>query len=335
MALQLANGDTIHVEKVAEESNDTVTVVIHPQLGRLEVSSADLQQPAETPAWSSTLAAGVIGVSEDNDDSVTVSMNATSSYTKAADKLVMKADSITKKPAIRAIRLKSIRRRFGLDSIRPKVNESVNWFTSGNYDYNGLNDVSINTLKAAMGAGFPVLKTDSTELILSVGPSLQWSDGGQGCARDAFCGNTYGGGTFTTQLSWVPNRSFKLNLDNNLSVLAANSEAKPTNTFTATIKYFPSFNSGLFTSLQFESIHNSVADPKPAAPSVASWAWNSETDASPPSTPTRCGPCSPSPMENPGPRLNSGKPFMPTMFSSSTRPRKSMAWRPTSGLRTV
>ena len=263
MALQLANGDTIHVEKVAEESNDTVTVVIHPQLGRLEVSSADLQQPAETPAWSSTLAAGVIGVSEDNDDSVTVSMNATSSYTKAADKLVMKGGLNYKKTRDQGDPIE-IDTEKGSASIRydRKVNESVNWFTSGNYDYNGLNDVSINTLKAAMGAGFPVLKTDSTELILSVGPSLQWSDGGQGCARDAFCGNTYGGGTFTTQLSWVPNRSFKLNLDNNLSVLAANSEAKPTNTFTATIKYFPSFNSGLFTSLQFESIHNSVADPE-------------------------------------------------------------------------
>ena len=263
MALQLANGDTIHVEKVAEESNDTVTVVIHPQLGRLEVSSADLQQPAETPAWSSTLAAGVIGVSEDNDDSVTVSMNATSSYTKAADKLVMKGGLNYKKTRDQGDPIE-IDTEKGSASIRydRKVNESVNWFTSGNYDYNGLNDVSINTLKAAMGAGFPVLKTDSTELILSVGPSLQWSDGGKGCARDAFCGNTYGGGTFTTQLSWVPNRSFKLNLDNNLSVLAANSEAKPTNTFTATIKYFPSFNSGLFTSLQFESIHNSVADPE-------------------------------------------------------------------------
>ena len=263
MALQLANGDTIHVEKVAEESNDTVTVVIHPQLGRLEVSSADLQQPAETPAWSSTLAAGVIGVSEDNDDSVTVSMNATSSYTKAAEKLVMKGGLNYKKTRDQGDPIE-IDTEKGSASIRydRKVNESVNWFTSGNYDYNGLNDVSINTLKAAMGAGFPVLKTDSTELILSVGPSLQWSDGGQGCARDAFCGNTYSGGTFTTQLSWVPNRSFKLNLDNNLSVLAANSEAKPTNTFTATIKYFPSFNSGLFTSLQFESIHNSVADPE-------------------------------------------------------------------------
>ena len=173
MALQLANGDTIHVEKVAEESNDTVTVVIHPQLGRLEVSSADLQHPAETPAWSSTLAAGVIGVSEDNDDSLTVSMNATSSYTKAADKLVMKGGLNYKKTRDQGDPIE-IDTEKGSASIRydRKVNESVNWFTSGNYDYNGLNDVSINTLKAAMGAGFPVLKTDSTELILSVGPSL-------------------------------------------------------------------------------------------------------------------------------------------------------------------
>ena len=28
------------------------------------------------------------------------------------------------------------------------------------------------------------------------------------------------------------------------------------------IKYFPSFNSGLFTSLKFESIYNSIADPE-------------------------------------------------------------------------
>ena len=80
---------------------------------------------------------------------------------------------------------------------------------------------------------------------------------------------------FTTQL-WVPNRSFKLNLDNNLCP-AANSEAKPTNTFTATIKYFPSFNSGLFTSLQFESIHNSVADPETSSTVSGQLGWNSET----------------------------------------------------------
>ena len=48
----------------------------------------------------------------------------------------------------------------------------MNFFTSGDYDYNGLNDVSINTLKGALGARFPVIKNETTELVLSVGPTL-------------------------------------------------------------------------------------------------------------------------------------------------------------------
>ena len=143
-----------------------------------------------------------------------------------------------------------------------KLKETLNFFTSGQYDYNGLNDVSINTLKGSFGVGVPVLKNESTEFILSVGPTLQWSEGGRDCNRDEYCGNTYPGGTFTTQLNWIPNPSFKFHLDNNLSLLATDSEAKPTNSFTAMIKYFSSLNSGLFTSLKFESIYNSVAVPE-------------------------------------------------------------------------
>jgi len=68
--------------------------------------------------------------------------------------------------------------------------------------------------------------------------------------------------TVPIQLNWVANPSFKLNLENNMYVLATESEAKPTNSFTALIKYFPLFNSGSFTSLKFESVYNSIADPE-------------------------------------------------------------------------
>ena len=36
--LTLLNGDTINAELVPEESTDEVKVLVHPQLGRLEVS---------------------------------------------------------------------------------------------------------------------------------------------------------------------------------------------------------------------------------------------------------------------------------------------------------
>ena len=261
--IQLKNGDTIHGEQVPEESNDSVTVVIHPQLGRLEFNSDSIKPKGELPAWSSTVSAGVIGVGEDGDDSMTLSMNASSRYLKNADKLVMRG-GVNYKTSRDKGESFTVGTEKGSASIRydRKLKETLNFFTSGQYDYNGLNNVSINTLKGSFGAGVPVLKNESTELILSVGPTLQWSEGGRDCNRDEYCGNTYPGGTFTTQLNWMPNPSFKFNLDNNLSVLATESEAKPTNSFTAMIKYFPSFNSGLFTSLKFESIYNSVAVPE-------------------------------------------------------------------------
>ena len=119
-----------------------------------------------------------------------------------------------------------------------------------------------DTFKGAIGAVFPLIRYETTELVVSVSPTLQRNEGGSGCNADELGRNTYPGGTFTTQLNWVANPSFKLNLENNMNVLATESEAKPTNSFTALIKYFPSFNSGSFTSLKFESVYNSIADPE-------------------------------------------------------------------------
>lgn len=263
LAIQLKNGDTIHAEPVPEESDDTITVVIHPQLGRLEINNTSIQPTPDPPAWSSSLAAGMVGVTENDGNSVTVNLNASSTYSRHADKIALKAETNYNqiKNKGEAIDVKTDK---GSASIRydRKLNETLNLFSSGSYDYNGLNDASINTVKASIGAGFPIMQSETTELVLSAGPTLQWSGGGHECASNAFCGNTYPGGAFTTQLNWTPNRSFKINLDNALAILAANTEVKPTNTFTATIKYFPSFNSGLFTSIQFKSIYNSIAVPQ-------------------------------------------------------------------------
>jgi len=70
------------------------------------------------------------------------------------------------------------------------MNDKVNFFTSGNYDYNGMNDVSINTFKGPVGAVFPLNRNETRELVVSVGPTLQWSKGGRCCNEDELCGNT-------------------------------------------------------------------------------------------------------------------------------------------------
>ena len=113
---------------------------------------------------------------------------------------------------------------------------------------------------ASLGVGFPVVKSDTTSLTLLIGPSVQWSGGGDECSTSEYCGDTYGGGAFITDFSWKPNKYFQFAAKNQFAVAFA-SEAKPSNSFTANIKFFPSINSGLFTSLQYQSIYESMSTP--------------------------------------------------------------------------
>lgn len=141
------------------------------------------------------------------------------------------------------------------------LNETITVFAKSDYQYNGLNDSSVNVIEGSVGVGFPLINTQTTQLSLALGPALHWSEGGKDCNSSEYCGNTYAGGSFITELSWSPNKSLKFTLDNTLSAIAAH-EVKPTNTFSTSIKYFPSFNSGLFTSLRFVSTYNSMSSPE-------------------------------------------------------------------------
>ena len=116
-------------------------------------------------------------------------------------------------------------------------------------------------IEGSIGVGFPLINTNTTQLSLALGPAMHWSEGGKDCSINEYCGNTYAGGSFITELSWSPNKLLKFTVDNTLSAISAD-EAKPTNTFSRSIKYFPSFNSGLFTSLRFASTYNSMSTPE-------------------------------------------------------------------------
>ena len=57
----LKNGDTINAELVPDESTDNLKVLMHPQLGRLEVSRDAIRPEKKPAAWTSSISAGVIG----------------------------------------------------------------------------------------------------------------------------------------------------------------------------------------------------------------------------------------------------------------------------------
>ena len=60
VTLTLLNGDTIQGELIPEESTDDMKVLMHPQLGRLEVSQDALKPVEKPPAWKTTLSAGIM-----------------------------------------------------------------------------------------------------------------------------------------------------------------------------------------------------------------------------------------------------------------------------------
>ena len=260
--LTLLNGDTIHAELITEESSDELKVLMHPQLGRLEVSKDAIKPVEKPPAWKTTISAGVNAGDQDGDGTFSANINGTSNYKGDTDKLKIEAglnyskDNDKGKPS-------KVKTEKGMASIRYDrvLGESMSLYATSKYQYNGLNDSAVNNVDGSVGVAFPVVNTDTTELTLSIGPSVHWSDGGKDCGSNEYCGNTYAGGSFIADLSWSPNKSFKFDLSNSLSAIAAN-EIKPTNTFSASMKYFPSINSGLFTSLRYVSIYNSISTPE-------------------------------------------------------------------------
>jgi len=260
--LTLLNGDTINAELVPEESTDEVKVLVHPQLGRLEVSQDAIKPVEKTPAWTSTISGGIDAGNKDGDGTFTANISGTSNYKSDNDRLRIQAGLNYSKNNDKG-EPTEVKTDKGMANIRYDrfLNKTVTFYAKSDYQYNGLNDSGVNVVEGSVGVGFPLINTDTTTLSLSLGPALHWNEGGKDCSSYEYCGNIYAGGSFITDLSWSPSKSFKFNFGNTLSAMVAN-EIKPTNTFSAGIKYFPSINSGLFTSLKFISTYNSMSTPE-------------------------------------------------------------------------
>ena len=261
LSLKLRNGDTITGVPVPEESDDTKQVLIHPQLGRIEIPQDAIQPPAPKKLWKSSIAAGLNANSKDGDNTLSgniklnttykddihkFQVNAGFNYSRSQDK-GESADIDTKKGDL------------GLRYDR-KLQPGLGLFALTDYQYNKLNDVGVNNIITSIGLSIPIVKSDTTELTLSAGPSLQWSGGGDDCGSNEYCDNTYAGGAFTAAFQWTPWRAVEVNLANRFSAAFA-SDIKPANTFTAQLKLFPVPQSSLFTSLEFKSIYQSMTTP--------------------------------------------------------------------------
>ena len=262
ITLTLRNGDSLHGELIERNPNNGTTVLDHPQLGRLEITAEQLKPVTTKPLWASSVSAGVIGNEKDGDTSLSVSFTGKTRYKDEQQKLSLSGsfNASKSKDAGEALSIDTEKGSAELRYDKP-IGSNLDLFALSSYQYNGTNDSGVNTVLGNIGVAFPLLKSDTTELTVSIGPSLQWSGGGITCFSDTFCGNSYGGATLTADLSWKPWPSLQFGLQNQFTTVWAN-EVQPANTLTAEVRYYPAENSKLFTTLRVQSIYQSMNTPE-------------------------------------------------------------------------
>nr|WP_115093662.1 DUF481 domain-containing protein [Synechococcus sp. UW106] len=262
VTLTLRNGDSLHGELIERNSEDGTTVLNHPQLGRLELTAEQLQ-PAETkPLWTSSVSAGLIGNEKDGDSSMSISFTGKTRYKDEQQKLSLSGsfNASKSKDSGEALSIDTEKGSAELRYDKP-FGSNLDLFALSSYQYNGTNDSGVNTVLGNIGVAFPLMKSETTDFTVSIGPSVQWSGGGITCASDTSCGNTYGGATLTADLSWKPLPTLKFGLQNQFTTVWAN-EIQPGNTLTAEVRYYPAVNSKLFTTLRVQSIYQSMSTPQ-------------------------------------------------------------------------
>lgn len=194
--LILSNADSLHGELIERNSDNGTTVLHHPQLGRLELTAEQLKPATAKPLWTSSVSGGVIGNEKDGDNSLSISFSGKTLYKDDHQKLALSGNFNASKSKDSGEPL-CVDTEKGSGELRydKPIGSNLDLFALSSYQCNGTNDSGVNSVLGNIGVAFTLLKSETTELTISIGPSLQWSGGGISCAIDTFCGNSYCGAT--------------------------------------------------------------------------------------------------------------------------------------------
>ena len=263
ITLTLSNGDKIQGKLIKSESTDTVTVIEHPSLGKLEIQSASLKPKPKKKRWTGSFSAGVTGSNTDRNYDLDSTSQLVTQYKDDVNLFSFKAN--TEYGFSRSAEEKegSTDTNQGQLDLRYAYTFSgkLNAYISNTFNYDTLNQVGANNLVNSIGLGYDLVKTKTTTLNVSAGPSVQNIWGGKFCERDQYCGKTYAASSARISFDWEPNNYFNLSLSNQFTG-AYTKGISPSNNFSGTIKIYPFGDKKLFTSLNGQLIYNALTSPQ-------------------------------------------------------------------------
>ena len=125
-----------HVEKLVKNE---VKVLVHPQLGRLEVSQDAIKPVEKPPAWTSTISGGINAGNKDGDGTFTANISGTSNYKSDTDRLKIQAGLNYSKNNDKG-KPTEVKTDKGMANICYDrfLNKTVTLYAKSDYQYNGL-----------------------------------------------------------------------------------------------------------------------------------------------------------------------------------------------------
>ena len=263
VTLELRNGDKLHGELIEADTTDSTIVLDHPVLGRLSIPRTALVPPPQHKPWKLSFSGGLSGSNTDNDFDSGATGQLKVSYTEGADEVVLQGRAEYDVSRNKGDKKASTDTNEGDAELRYTRNlgNSLNAFASTRFNYDTLNKIGTDTFVGAVGLGYDLFKNDTTRVRVSLGPAVQKTWGGTGCAADAMCGQAFAASTARAELQWRPNKVMRLDVSNSYTG-AFSDGIKTNNVFSVALKIFPMGNESLFTSLNGQLIYNELQTPR-------------------------------------------------------------------------
>ncbi len=246
-----------------EESSDDVVVIIHPQLGKLKLDRSQLKTRPEYKSWEGSLALGMNGSNTGGDRSGSSSLTTKWIYKKDVHQFKIDGNwnyGLSRDQGDSDI---SIDTNKGGLILRydQQLNDRLTVFASSDYLLDAMNTVGVHDQTISAGLGFSLFKNNRTDIKVSIGPSIQSLFGGKKCNEDSNCGRSYLASTLTTEINWLINQYFSINIVDRISGAYVNG-ITPSNVLSAALKIRPDSNSKIFTTLNLQTTYQPLQSPK-------------------------------------------------------------------------
>ncbi len=257
---KLINGDSISGKLLKEESTGDIKVILHDFLGKIELKTSFIVYP-KIKTWSSNFEFGLDGSSTQLSNSLGYLLEINTKYQDKKTELNLgsrydfKQTSEAQKETVVGVNKSFTKIRYDRS-----IGDLWTSYFSTDYEYNSLNKVGVNDVNSSAGIAYALIKNNQIKLRLSAGPSLEWIDGGGDCYKVSSCGDMEPGASFGTDFKWAINKKLEFLLENKYNNQFS-SYSYVSNRFLTTIRFFPSSQSDLYTTVSYENIYDQIKEP--------------------------------------------------------------------------